>query len=97
VGSIFALVVLGLKISIGFPISPFITLASFIFATLHAGQREGWTKALGLVVIVLAIGLFFESIGVATGFIYGPYHYSDLMGPKFLGWFLSSSRWRGCL
>jgi putative membrane protein len=27
----------------------------------------------------------FESVGVATAWIYGPYHYTDQLGPKFLG------------
>lgn len=66
-------------------LTPISTLAGFIFAALHASQREGWKRALGLIALVFAVSLFFESVGVATGLIYGPYHYTDMLGPKFLG------------
>ena len=66
-------------------ITPITTLAGFIFAMLHAGQREGWTRALRLLALVFGVSLLFESIGVATGLIYGAYHYTDKLGPLFLG------------
>jgi putative membrane protein len=66
-------------------ITPFTTLTGFVFALLHASQREGWKRALLLLGCVFFISLLFESIGVATGLIYGPYHYTDKLGPKFLG------------
>ena len=65
--------------------TPLTTLAGFIFALLHAGRREGWRRALLLLASVFLISLFFESLGVATGWVYGPYHYTDKLGPKFLG------------
>ena len=37
---------------------------------------------LGLTILV---SLAFETVGVATGWIYGPYHYTDALGPRFLG------------
>ena len=85
VGAVTGLFVIGLDIPFRFPLTPCITLSSFIFAILHAVQREGWKKTLLLVVLVVACGLFFESLGVATGLVYGPYHYTDQLGPKFLG------------
>ncbi len=66
-------------------ITPFTTLTGFVFALLHASQREGWKRALLLLAFVFVISLLFESVGVATGLIYGPYHYTDKLGPKFLG------------
>jgi putative membrane protein len=66
-------------------ITPLITLAGFAFALLHAGQREGWERAFWLLALVFIVSLLFESIGVATGWVYGPYHYTDQLGPKFLG------------
>jgi putative membrane protein len=45
----------------------------------------GWTRALGLLACVFIVSLTFESIGVATGLVYGPYHYSLKLGPLFLG------------
>jgi putative membrane protein len=65
--------------------TPFITLAGFIFALLHAGQREGWSRALRLLALVFGVSLLFESVGVATGLVYGPYHYTEKLGPLFLG------------
>jgi len=66
-------------------ITPLITLTGFAFAFLHAGQREGWGRALRLLALVFVVSLLFESVGVATGWVYGPYHYTGLLGPKFLG------------
>jgi len=65
--------------------TPVTTLAGFIFALLHAGQREGWSRALRLLALVFIVSLLFESVGVATGLIYGPYHYTHKLGPLFLG------------
>jgi putative membrane protein len=61
------------------------TLTCFIFAILHASTRLGWKQALTLIVLCFGISLLFESVGVATGWVYGPYHYSDKLGVKFLG------------
>jgi uncharacterized membrane protein len=66
-------------------ITPISTLAGFVFAMLHAGQREGWKRSLQLLAAVFAVSLLFESVGVATGLVYGPYHYTDKLGPLFLG------------
>ncbi len=66
-------------------LTPITTLVGFAFALLHAGQRLGWERALRLLALVFGISLLFESVGVATGLIYGPYHYTDKLGPLFLG------------
>ncbi len=66
-------------------LTPVSTLAGFMFALLHAGQREGWARSLRLLALVFAISLLFESVGVATGLVYGPYHYTNRLGPMFLG------------
>ncbi|HWQ05440.1 MAG TPA: carotenoid biosynthesis protein [Longilinea sp.] len=64
--------------------TPLTTLVTFSFAVLHAGSSFGWRRGLTLLVIVVATGLAFESVGVATGIVYGPYHYTDQLGVKFL-------------
>jgi putative membrane protein len=64
--------------------TPVNTLLAFIFGLLHASQRLGWRRAFMLVAVVFLTGLGFESFGVATGLLYGGYHYSDLLGAKFL-------------
>lgn len=83
--SIVPVSILMANVSFAWFITPLITLLGFSFAVLHAGQREGWKNALLLLALVFVVSLFFESVGVATGLIYGPYHYTDKLGPKFLG------------
>ncbi|MGE5223581.1 MAG: carotenoid biosynthesis protein, partial [Omnitrophica WOR_2 bacterium] len=66
-------------------VTPILTLLAFLYALLHGSQRFGWKRALLLLGLTFGISLFFESVGVATGLIYGKYHYTDLLGVKFLG------------
>ncbi len=61
------------------------TLVTFSFAVLHGGQRYGWASLAILLAATVVISLAFESFGVATGRVYGPYHYTQKLGPKFLG------------
>lgn len=66
-------------------LTPVNTLTGFAFSILHAGQRYGWKSALVLLLSVFLVSLGLESLGVATGLVYGPYHYTDQLGVKFLG------------
>ncbi|MFZ3079878.1 MAG: carotenoid biosynthesis protein [Bellilinea sp.] len=66
-------------------LTPVNTLVLFAFAVMHGAQRFGWKRILLMVVTVSAVSLAFESYGVATGEVYGPYYYTDMLGPKFLG------------
>jgi uncharacterized membrane protein len=74
---------------VGVPYQPFftplLTLLAFTFALQHGSQNLGWKRMLLLLVLTFAISLLFECVGVATGKVYGPYHYTDKLGPKFLG------------
>ncbi len=65
--------------------TPLLSLLAFSFALLHAGQSLGWRRAWLLLGLTFAVSLLFESVGVATGLIYGAYHYTDKLGPMFLG------------
>jgi len=65
--------------------TPTATLACFLFAVLHACTRLGWKQGLTLLALCFGISLFFESAGVATGWVYGGYHYLGGLGPSFLG------------
>jgi len=61
---------------------PLSTLLGFSFTLLHAGQRLGWKRTIALLACVFVVSLTFESVGVATGLVYGPYHYDDhRLGP----------------
>jgi putative membrane protein len=72
------------------------TLVFVLFAVLHCARCEGWRRT-GLFFATAAIVSYvLEETGVRTGLIYGPYHYSDLLGPKLghvpvlipLAWFM---------
>jgi putative membrane protein len=76
-----------------------VTFLPFAVALLHAWERLGWRKMLLMLATTTIVSLLFESIGVATGRVYGPYHYADFLRPQFLGlvpifvplgWFLMS-------
>lgn len=66
-------------------VTPLVTLLSFVFAIQHSTDRFGRKRSLLLLGLTFGISLLFECIGVATGKVYGPYHYTDRLGPKFLG------------
>lgn len=67
-------------------LTPLSTFLGFLFALLHASQRLGRKRALILLACVFVISLAFESAGVATGLVYGPYHYDDhKLGPLLFG------------
>jgi putative membrane protein len=83
--TIYPIVSIALGVAPSIYLTPVSTLAGFTFALLHAGQREGWRRTLQLLALVFGVSLLFESVGVATGLIYGPYHYTDKLGPLFLG------------
>lgn len=66
-------------------ITRIIPLTGLGFALAHASLRQSWRAALALFALSFAVSLAFESIGVATGLVYGAYHYTEKLGPKFLG------------
>jgi putative membrane protein len=55
------------------------------FSLSHAIYMLGPRHALSFFALSAAISLIFEGVGVATGVIYGPYHYTDHLGPKLFG------------
>jgi putative membrane protein len=63
----------------------FLAVLPFAFAVLHASQTVGWRPALLLLFLTVTVSLFFESVGVLTGWIYGSYYYTSVLGPRLLG------------
>ena len=53
-----------------------------LFAILHAGSSFGWRLGLLMFFATALITWLFEQVGVATGAVYGAYHYSGMLGPK---------------
>lgn len=66
-------------------LTPLNTLLAFSFALAHSFQRLGGRRAALLLATTFIVSLAFESLGVATGWVYGKYHYTDKLGVKFLG------------
>lgn len=55
-----------------------------LFAFLH-GQRVYGTKGILIFMgVCLAVGSFFESLSLRTGFPFGHYRFTDVMGPKVM-------------
>ncbi len=64
---------------------PLATLAFFAFSLGHALWTMGGRRALLFLGLTFGISLLFESVGVLTGWPYGPYHYTDRLGAKLFG------------
>jgi len=54
----------------------------FLFALIHGAIGYRPIGILSFVAISLIVGNIFENVGVATGFPFGSYHFTDAMGPK---------------
>ncbi len=57
----------------------------FAFAFTHALFMLGWRRALAFFGLTAVISFGFEYVGQATGLIFGPYYYTDVLGYKLLG------------
>lgn len=72
------------------------TLVFVLFSVVHCAVCNGWKKTGIFFVLAALISYCLEEIGVRTGWIYGAYHYSDMLGPKLghvpllipLAWFM---------
>jgi uncharacterized membrane protein len=53
-----------------------------LFALIHGAMFYRVRGILTFIVLCLVIGNVFENVGVRTGFPYGHYYFTDLMGPK---------------
>ncbi|MFM0736483.1 carotenoid biosynthesis protein [Paraburkholderia xenovorans] len=66
------------------------------FALLHSGVSLGRYRTLAFFAISAVVSWLLEEVGVATGWVYGHYHYSNMLGPKLglvpaiipLAWFM---------
>lgn len=72
------------------------TLMFVLFALIHCTALEGPWRTSAFFAISAIVSYMMEEIGVRTGFIYGAYHYSNLLGAKLghvpviipLAWFM---------
>lgn len=97
---VLALTYTTLSVVLRVPVPHFIlstnTLAFFVFAVAHASDRLGTRTMLVFLICTLVVSFVFETIGVLTGWIYGPYYYTERSGFKLgvvpvlvpLAWFM---------
>jgi len=52
---------------------------------MNKGFWLGSRQALLFLGLTFGVSLLFESVGVLTGWVYGPYHYTDRLGVKIFG------------
>ncbi|MCW6009994.1 carotenoid biosynthesis protein [Micromonospora sp. CPCC 205371] len=62
-----------------------VVLLGFTFSVAHAWATRGPRTAAWLVAATAGGGFAVEALGVATGFPFGAYAYSDALGPKLAG------------
>ena len=73
----------GLPRTFGLPIcTPLAILVPLCFALIHGALRYGIGGIVVFLVLCLGISNVMENLGVMTGFPFGPYHYTDVLGPK---------------
>ncbi len=64
---------------------PLTTLVQWAFAIAHADRVLGRAHVLVFAAIASGVSLLFEIVGIATGLVYGAYHYTGKLGVAFLG------------
>ncbi len=60
-------------------------LVPALFVFIHGWRVYGFRGMLAFTCISFAIGNIFENLGTRTGFPFGSYYFTDVMGPKLLG------------
>jgi uncharacterized membrane protein len=59
-----------------------LTVILMLFSFLHATYALGWRHSLTFFAMSAVVSWVFEQVGVATGLVYGAYHYTNTLGPK---------------
>ncbi len=73
-----------------------LTVFLMLFSFFHAWYALGWRHTLVFFALSAVISWILEQVGVETGLIYGPYHYTERLGIKLghvpllipLAWFM---------
>jgi uncharacterized membrane protein len=61
---------------------PVVTLLLVVFALVHGARRYGWSGILVFVIICLLVSNASENLSILTGFPFGRYYYTEVLGPK---------------
>ena len=67
--------------SLSIPVAPLL-LVSVVFALIHGAMRYRWSGMVTFIVICLVVSNILENTSILTGFPFGHYHYTDVLGPK---------------
>jgi uncharacterized membrane protein len=62
-----------------------IVLLGAALSVVHAAAARGARTGAGVLLLVAAVAVAFEAVGLASGVPYGSYSYSDALGPTLLG------------
>jgi len=74
-----------LQISPGVPMLVVVALHVFppaIFALIHGAKLYQWRGSVMFVALCIVVGNIFENLSIFTGFPFGHYYFTDVMGPK---------------
>jgi uncharacterized membrane protein len=63
-------------------VAAIVTVPLFAFAVAHACATFGVRDAIVFALLCLVVSNAFENLSIVTGFPFGRYHYSDVLGPK---------------
>lgn len=79
-----ATVILAIALAFGenIPLVFAATVLVTVFAFTHGVLRYGWRAMVFFAIVVNAIGWCYETVSILTGFPFGDYFYTDLLGPK---------------
>src|SRR5438445_3103701 len=61
---------------------PFVVLIPVVFGLIHGALRYKWSGILTFIVICLVVSNILENTSILTGFPFGHYHYTGVLGPK---------------
>jgi len=61
---------------------PLVLLIPVVFGLIHGALRYKWSGILTFIVICLVVSNILENTSILTGFPFGHYHYTDVLGPK---------------
>jgi uncharacterized membrane protein len=60
-------------------------LLGLVFTVIHGCMFLGWQRLLVFLAITVGVSFSAEAIGVATGLVFGKYHYTENLGPLLFG------------
>src|SRR5262245_42701976 len=84
--AVIAILDIGPLIGVGPNANAILTLlAALIFVVAHGYIALGWRNIVAFILITVVVSFISEAVGVATGLVFGTYHYTDSLGPKLLG------------